>query len=81
MNWLQRIFAGHSRPGGTASDFERESREWKVDCRKCGHRSDVWQMGGVRWKAAGEKWQLLRCRGCGKLGRLKIHLVRGESVR
>jgi len=76
MNWLQRLFAGPPRPGGSTSDVERESRAWIVEHRRCGHRSNVWEMGGIRYKAHGTKWSLLRCKGCGKLGWMKIHRPR-----
>lgn len=39
---------------------------WLMEC-PCGHKLDVWDIGGVRYKAAGEPRRLLRCPACDKL--------------
>jgi hypothetical protein len=44
---------------------------WLVEC-PCGHKQDVWDAGGVRYKAAGEPKQLARCPACGKVTMHKI---------
>jgi len=44
---------------------------WLTEC-PCGHKRDVWDAGGVRYKAAGEPRQLARCPACGKATMHKI---------
>lgn len=39
------------------------TKEWLVEC-KCGHKRDLWDLGGVRYKAAGEPRQLMPCSAC-----------------
>ena len=36
---------------GRAEEIERQSREWFVTCRHCGHERTYWDIGGVRYKA------------------------------
>ncbi len=45
---------------------EADSRLWRTECTRCGHVSNVWELGGMRWKAAGRPLTLMRCTGCGK---------------
>lgn len=35
-----------------AESIERESREWKVTCLDCKSEKTIWELGGIRWKAA-----------------------------
>lgn len=39
------------------------TKEWLAECA-CGHRRDVWDSGGVRYKAAGEPRQVGYCPSC-----------------
>lgn len=64
MSWIHRLL--RFLPGHVAADMERESRAWKLICPKCGHVTSYWEIGGVRWKAAGNPRNLLRCGGCGQ---------------
>jgi hypothetical protein len=49
----------------TAKKMEAESRGWKLKC-KCGHETDYWEIGGIRYKAASRgKKMLIRCPTCG----------------
>ncbi len=51
-----------------AAEIERESREWIVSCPNCGRSASIWELGGVRYKAASKGKRMLgRCSGCGKL--------------
>lgn len=43
--------------------MEAESREWKVSC-PCGEIRSVWEMGGIRWKAKGERKVKTLCKAC-----------------
>jgi hypothetical protein len=53
--------------------MEAESRGWMVQCPKCGAERSVWEMGGIRYKAAGSPRWYRRCPGCGKLAWLKVY--------
>lgn len=41
------------------------TREWLIECQ-CGHTRDLWDAGGVRYKAAGEPRRYLTCPKCGE---------------
>ena len=64
MTRLQRFFTWLLGPG-----VERESRAWAYECGQCGHRESVWDMGGIRYKASGEKSYRGRCPACGHVGK------------
>ena len=40
------------------------TKKWLAEC-PCGHKRDLWDSGGVRYKAAGEPRELGYCPGCG----------------
>lgn len=52
----------------TAAAMEAHSRAWLVQCPDCGHERSIWEMGGIRYKAAGNPRMLMRCPKCGKRG-------------
>jgi len=41
------------------------TRQWLIEC-PCGHKSDLWDFGGVRYKACGEPRNYCKCAQCGK---------------
>jgi hypothetical protein len=45
-------------------DAERESRLWMLQCSNCKYERSVWDMGGVRWKAAGNPRVYRLCPNC-----------------
>jgi predicted RNA-binding Zn-ribbon protein involved in translation (DUF1610 family) len=50
-----------------AAEIERESREWIATCPSCGRSASIWELGGVRYKAASKGKRILaRCSQCGK---------------
>lgn len=53
-------------PRSWAASMEAESREWMVRCGACGYERSVWDLGGIRWKAAGTSKQYRRCPSCGQ---------------
>jgi hypothetical protein len=56
-----------------AGDMESESREWKVICSKCGHERDIWELGGIRYKAWSRGKRMgMRCPACGRWGMHKV---------
>ena len=60
QSFLQKIL-----PKKWADDMEAESRNWMARC-PCGHERSIWDLGGVRWKAAGNPRRLLACPACGQ---------------
>lgn len=64
MSFLQRLLA-RLLPERWVREMERESRSWMARC-PCGFERSVWEIGGVRWKAAGRPRQLLSCPRCGE---------------
>ncbi len=77
MSLIQRFFVA-ILPGSWAESMEAESRQWKMRC-KCGHEKSYWEVGGIRWKAAGRPWKFGRCSQCGKWSWLKTY--KDESVK
>jgi hypothetical protein len=63
MSWIQRIFAA-VLPRRLAESMEADSRSWMVRC-SCGFARSIWELGGIRWKAAGQPRQYLSCPQCG----------------
>lgn len=64
MTWLQRLITT-CLPGKWAEAMQAESRAWAIVCQTCGSESNVWDAGGVRWKATGSPVKLFRCPNCG----------------
>ena len=65
MSFFQRILTAIV-PRRWAEDMETESRSWMLHCKICGWERSVWEMGGVRWKAAGHPSRLMGCPRCGR---------------
>ena len=61
FQWLTKQFV----PARIYAAMEAESRQWVMDC-PCGHVTSVWEMGGVRYRAAGQPVRLGWCAGCRK---------------
>jgi hypothetical protein len=64
VSTIQRL-ARKLLPKQTADAMEAESREWRVVCA-CGHDRSIWDLGGIRYKAAGNPRKLMKCPACGK---------------
>ena len=41
------------------------TKQWLAECR-CGHKRDVWDLGGVRYGAAGQPRRRMHCPACGE---------------
>ena len=67
MSSIQRFFTS-LLPKKWAADMEAESRTWVVRCPSCGFERSIWDLGGIRWKAAGNPRRYLSCPQCGKAG-------------
>jgi len=65
MSFFQRTLTAIV-PRRWAEDMEAESRSWMLHCKVCGGERSVWEMGGVRWKAAGRPSCLLHCPRCSR---------------
>ena len=50
-------------PRRWAESMEAHSRSWVVRC-PCGVARSVWELGGIRWKAAGRPYKYLSCPQC-----------------
>jgi hypothetical protein len=64
MSFIQNLLKA-MLPDAWAKSMETESREWIYTC-SCGHTCAVWDLGGIRWKAAGNPRQRMKCTACGK---------------
>ena len=45
-----------------------ETKTWTATCGGCGHSASLWDLGALRWKAAGRPKVMLRCPACGRVG-------------
>ena len=72
MNTLQKLFTT-LLPKRWAEDMEAESRAWHIKCGNCGYERSVWDMGGIRWKAAGNPNVRQRCPNCGQVAWHRIY--------
>lgn len=52
--------------------IKSETQEWRLDC-KCGYADNLWNYGGIRYKAKGSQWVLQKCHGCNRFRFLKMH--------
>jgi ribosomal protein S27E len=66
MSFPQRLLQA-ILPRRLAEEMEAESRSWTVRCNACELERSVWELGGVRWKAAGRPSRLMRCPQCGRV--------------
>jgi len=62
MSSIQKFFVW-LLPRRWAEGMEAESRRWMVRCT-CGFERSFWDLGGIRWKAAGNERRYLRCPQC-----------------
>jgi len=62
MSLIQKFFVWFL-PRRWAESMEAESRRWMVRC-PCGFERSFWDLGGIRWKAAGNERRYLRCPQC-----------------
>lgn len=58
-------------PRRWSESMEVESRQWMAEC-PCGHGRSIWELGGIRWKAAGRPRRLMRCPKCSQLSWHKV---------
>ncbi|MEX1251943.1 MAG: hypothetical protein WEA77_12200 [Hyphomonas sp.] len=54
MTGLQRLILFFI-PGRRRAEAETKSRAWHLVCDVCGHARSIWDLGGVRWRASGNR--------------------------
>lgn len=52
------------------------TKAWLAQC-PCGHKRNLWDLGGIRWKAAGEPRQIHACPAC---SHRTLHIVRLKAA-
>jgi len=65
MSFLQKLFSV-LLPKRTYKAVETGTRKWCITCQ-CGHERDLWEAGGIRYGAFGNKWGFKFCSACSKL--------------
>jgi ribosomal protein S27AE len=78
LSSTQRTFRRRASPELFAA-MQRESRLWQAECPNCqADVASVWDMGGIRYRAAGEPRRKAKCPRCGQTGWLRIHWTGGD---
>lgn len=54
-------------PASWRASAELESKQWMLKCPNCNFESSYWDMGGIRWKAAGNPRIRMKCPSCGQI--------------
>jgi len=70
MTTLQRLMLCWM-PKTWQADAIAHSQKWFAVC-PCGSERSIWELGGIRYKAAGEPRRLMRCPKCGQRAWHKI---------
>jgi hypothetical protein len=70
MSFIQNLVAV-VLPQRWVAAMEADSRLWMVRC-SCGFARSLWELGGIRSKAAGQTHWLRRCPQCGRRSWHKI---------
>lgn len=64
MSLIQR-FLHFILPASLFASMEAESKQWFIVCQTCGFKKSVWDMGGIRYKAASAgKVSYYKCPQC-----------------
>lgn len=59
-------------PARAFDAIEAGTRQWWIEC-SCGSRRDLWEAGGIRYKAVGEPRMWGRCPNCEKATWQRVH--------
>jgi hypothetical protein len=65
VSFVQRLIAAVV-PRAWAQSMEAESRAWMARCEACGQARSIWDLGGIRWKAAGSPRRRIACLRCAR---------------
>ena len=80
LSGSQRLFRRLTSPELFAA-MARDSRHWAAACPHCrADTTNVWEMGGIRYKAAGQPRRRARCPRCGQKAWLRIHWTGGDPT-
>ena len=74
LSTVQKLFR-FILPSKAFAAVEAGTRKWIAVC-SCGHKRDYFELGGIRYKAAGNPKILLKCPKCQKA---TMHLVRKKN--
>ncbi|HYD13429.1 MAG TPA: hypothetical protein VEC11_11345 [Allosphingosinicella sp.] len=78
LSGMQRMLRRHTSPELFAA-MQRESRLWKTECPHCQtDTTDIWEIGGVRYKALGEPRNRIRCPRCNQNRWMRVHWTGGD---
>lgn len=64
-------------PATWRAEMIRDSKLWIATCNSCGNRASIWDIGGLRWKATGDKAITTRCPACGKFAGHRVDWTGG----
>jgi hypothetical protein len=78
MSFYQKLLTAIV-PRRWADEMEAESRSWMLHCNVCGLERSVWEIGGVRWKAAGHPSRRMHCPRCGQTTWHKLYRKQGQE--
>jgi hypothetical protein len=78
MGLMQKLITA-CVPKKWAAAMEAESRAWVMRC-SCGHETSVWEMGGIRFKAAGRPWRWGKCARCCRWMWGRLYKIEGEKI-
>lgn len=76
MSRIQRFLVS-VLPRKWATGLEAESRAWLARCEVCRHERSIWELGGIRWKAAGNPRRWLACPRC---ARTTWHMIQRRTA-
>ena len=71
MSWAHRILKAVASDR-TVAAMEAETRRWTVECTTCGNKRDLWDLGGIKYKAHGTSYTVGKCPDCDRRRALKI---------
>lgn len=63
MSGIQQFFLW-IMPRSIGQAMEKESRLWMIRCPRCSSESSYWDLGGIRYLAAGRPRKLRQCVKC-----------------
>jgi hypothetical protein len=59
-------------PASWRADAMAQTKAWRVQFSGCPHESNLWDVGGLRWKASGSFTTRARCPVCGSVSSAKV---------
>ena len=78
MTFIQK-FIMRTLPKSWSTAIKAESEQWIIRCPDCSFNRSVWEIGGVRYKAAsvGKKLRI-RCPHCGEFRWMSLEFEPGK---